>query len=130
MKYFALTLALLLIFSCKKEKTKTDYLGLANITISGKEKAIPHFEKGLLLLHSFEYEDAREEFQKAQEEDPLMPMAFWGEAITYNHSLWGEQNYDSGIAALEHIEDIELDKYATELEEDFIKTAPSDTNLI
>jgi hypothetical protein len=123
MKYSVLILALLLIFSCKKEKTKTDYLGVVNITISGKEKAIPHFEKGLLLLHSFEYEDAREEFIKAQEEDPNMPMSYWGEAMTYNHSLWGEQNYDSGIAALKHIEDIELDKYATELESDFIKAA-------
>jgi tetratricopeptide (TPR) repeat protein len=123
MKYSALTLALLLIFSCKKEKTKTDYLGVVNITISGKENAIPHFEKGLLLLHSFEYEDAREAFIKAQEEDPLMPMSYWGEAMTYNHSLWGEQNYDNGNAALQHLEDIKLDKSSTELERDFIKAA-------
>jgi tetratricopeptide (TPR) repeat protein len=123
MKYSVLILTLLLLFSCKKEKTKTDYLGVVNITISGKEKAIPHFEKGLLLLHSFEYEDAREEFIKAQEEDSLMPMSYWGEAMTYNHSLWAEQNYDKGMAALKHIEDIELDKQATELEKDFIKAA-------
>ena len=121
MKYSTLILALLLTFSCKKEKTKTNYLGVVNITISGKEKAIPHFEKGLLLLHSFEYQDAREAFQKAQEEDPLMPMSYWGEAMTYNHSLWGEQDYDNAIAALNKIEDINLDKSATDLERDFIK---------
>ena len=123
MKYAALTLVLLLVFSCKTEKTKTDYLGIVNIEISGKEKAIPHFEKGLLLLHSFEYEDAREEFIKAQEEDPLMPMSYWGEAMTYNHSLWGEQNYEDGVAALNQIEGIALETSATELERDFIKAA-------
>tara|TARA_R110002110_G_scaffold239011_33_gene454875 strand:- start:2264 stop:3778 length:1515 start_codon:yes stop_codon:yes gene_type:complete len=121
MKYSVITLALLLVFSCKKEKTKTDYLGIVNITISGKEKAIPHFEKGLLLLHSFEYEDAREEFIKAQQEDSLMPMSYWGEAMTYNHSLWGNQNYDNAAAALKHIENIDLYKQATELERDFVE---------
>jgi len=121
MKYAVFTLVLLFIFSCKPEKTNTDYLGVVNITISGDEEAIPHFEKGLLLLHSFEYEDAREEFLKAQEEDQLMPMAYWGEAMTYNHSLWGEQEYENGIAALKHLDDIELDKSATDLERDFIK---------
>ena len=123
MKYSAIILALLLTFSCKKEKTKTDYLGVVNITISGKEKAVPHFEKGLLLLHSFEYEDSREEFKKAQEADPDMPMAYWGEAMTYNHSLWGEQDYEDGVTALKHIDDINLDIQATELERDFIKAA-------
>ena len=69
---------LLIVLSCKKEKTTSDYLGVVNIEISGKERAIPHFEKGLLLLHSFEYDDAREAFKKAQEEDSQMAMAYWG----------------------------------------------------
>jgi hypothetical protein len=121
MKYAGLVIAFLLVLSCKKEKQSLDYLGVVNIEISGKEKAIPHFEKGLLLLHSFEYEDAREAFKKAQDEDPKMPMAYWGEAMTYNHSLWGEQDYDNAVSALEHVDAIDLTKQASELERDFIK---------
>ena len=43
-----------------------------------------------LLLHSFEYEDAKEAFQQAQKAAPDFAMAYWGEAMTYNHPLWSE----------------------------------------
>ena len=117
----SLIIFLLLIFnSCQKKSPNTAYLGIVNIEISGDPAALPHFEKGLLLLHSFEYRDAREEFLKAQEIDPLMAMVYWGEAMTYNHSLWGEQNYDKGIAALNKLKAIDNTKADTELEKDFI----------
>ena len=86
---------LLLIVSCKQQKTENSFLGVVDISVSGKKSAQPHFEKGLLLLHSFEYEDAREAFQEAQKEDSEMAMAYWGEAMTYNHSLWHEQDYET-----------------------------------
>lgn len=121
MKYAVLMLVFLVFSSCKNEKQKSDYLGIVSIEISGKEKAIPYFEKGLLLLHSFEYEDAREAFKQAQDEDPKMSMAYWGEAMTYNHSLWGVQDYESAVLALKHLDTIEIDKQVTELEGDFIK---------
>jgi len=121
MKHSVFILAFLLLFSCKKEKPLKDYLGVVNITITGKEKALPHFEKGLLLLHSFEYEDAREAFKEAQKQDASMAMAYWGEAMTYNHSLWQDQDYENAIKALAPLKDINLEKKATELEQDFIK---------
>jgi tetratricopeptide (TPR) repeat protein len=121
MKHFVFILAFLLFFSCKNEKPLKEYLGVVNITITGKEKALPHFEKGLLLLHSFEYEDARESFKEAQKQDASMPMAYWGEAMTYNHSLWQEQDYENAIKALAPLKDINLEKKANELEQDFIK---------
>ncbi len=121
MRRLPIIFLLLLVVSCQQNKPEKEYLGIVNIEISGAEKAVPHFEKGLLLLHSFEYDDAREAFKKAQELDPKMPMAYWGEAMTYNHSLWGEQDYDKGTAALAHLEKIDLAKYATKLESDFIE---------
>lgn len=121
MKHSVFILSLLLLFSCKKEKPLKDYLGVVNITITGKENALTHFEKGLLLLHSFEYEDAREAFKEAQKQDTSMPMAYWGEAMTYNHSLWQDQDYENAIIALAPLKDINLEKKATELEQDFIK---------
>ena len=121
--FFSFLLILLIVGSCKpeKEKTSNKFLGVVNITISGKESAKPFFEEGLLLLHSFEYEDAREAFKKAQKADPLMPMSYWGEAMTYNHSIWHDQDYEEGVAALAPLNNIDIKKNSTELEQDFIK---------
>ena len=48
------------------------------------------------LLHSFEYDQAAEAFRAAQTADPAFAMAFWGEALTYSHLLWGEDDADRG----------------------------------
>jgi len=122
MKPITTIFILLIVFSCRQNKPEKGYLGVVNIHISGKESALPYFEKGLLLLHSFEYEDAREAFKGAQAEDPNMAMAYWGEAMTYNHGLWAEQDYEDAVAALIPLKDIDLKKQATELEQDFIKS--------
>lgn len=103
-------LALFIMFSCKQQETKNSFLGVVDISVSGKKSAQPHFEKGLLLLHSFEYEDAREAFQKAQNEDQKMPMAYWGEAMTYNHSLWQQQNYEAAATVLAKLDGLDLEK--------------------
>ncbi|CAM3303484.1 tetratricopeptide repeat protein [Aequorivita lipolytica] len=121
MKLITSFFILLFIVSCKQQETKKNYLGVVNISVTGKESAQPHFEKGLLLLHSFEYEDARDAFQKAQKKDPKMPMAYWGEAMTYNHSLWQEQDYEAARAVLANLDGIDLDKKTSEIEEDLIK---------
>lgn len=121
MKYLSLFLALFLIISCKQKKTETDALGVVNISFTGNKNALPHFKKGLLLLHSFEYEDAREAFQKAKTEDPKMPMAYWGEAMTYNHSLWQEQDYEDAAIVLQQLDEIDSKQETTELENDLIE---------
>jgi len=119
MKKIVLFIVIVLLFSCKKQKLKTDYLGIVNMTITGSEAALPHFEKGLLLLHSFEYSDAREAFLNAQKIDPKLAMAYWGEAMTYNHPLWSSQNYDKAVVCLERLK--ENKQELTSLEEDFLK---------
>lgn len=50
------------------------------------------FAEGLYLLHNFEYDRAAEAFRKAQLADPANVMAYWGEAMTYNHPLWAFQD--------------------------------------
>jgi tetratricopeptide (TPR) repeat protein len=75
-------------------------LGVVHFANSGARSAQPAFERGLLLLHSFEYPAARREFQKAQDLDPSFAMAVWGEALTYNHTLWNEQDTAAARAAL------------------------------
>ncbi len=121
MKRISFLLLTLSIFGCKQNGAPKHQLGVVNLEISGKKAAIPHFEEGLLLLHSFEYDDAREAFLKAQELDSNMPMAYWGEAMTYNHSLWSEQDYEEATAALAKLEGFSYENFSSELEQDFIK---------
>ncbi len=92
----------LIILGCSNPKEEDDeqHLGIINLAVSGDKEAIPHFEKGLLLLHSFEFVDAAESFIEAQKIDPEFVMAYWGEAMTYNHPLWRQQNYEKGVEAL------------------------------
>lgn len=66
-------------------------LGRTDFANSGAPEAQESFIKGLLLLHSFEYTDARDSFREAQGIDPDFAMAYWGEAMTHNHPLWLEE---------------------------------------
>lgn len=99
------------------------HLGKLNIHFSGDEVAMPYFEKGLLLLHNFEYEDAAREFDMAQLLDPDFTMAYWGEAMCFNKPLWFQQDYKKGKGALFKIglkPTERLEHAKTELEKDFI----------
>ena len=75
--------------------------GATEFSNSGAPEAQEAFLRGLLMLHSFEYEDAREAFQDARRLDPDFAMAAWGEAMTHNHPIWQEQDRDTAIAALD-----------------------------
>lgn len=61
------------------------------------------FIQGMLLLHLFEYPFARDEFLKAQQIDPGFTMAYWGEAMTFNHPIWDRQDLAGGRVALEKL---------------------------
>ena len=58
------------------------------------------FMRGLLLLHLFEYPHAAEAFVAAQQADPSFAMAYWGEAMTFNHPVWNQVDVREGQAAL------------------------------
>ena len=116
-----LFLFLIVLFSCKQENKEVSYLGIVNIEVSGNKEAVPQFEKGLLLLHSFEYADSRDAFLEAQKTDPEMLMSYWGEAMTYNHPLWSEQDFENGMEALKKLKNKQATAKVTELENDFIE---------
>jgi tetratricopeptide (TPR) repeat protein len=58
------------------------------------------FERGLLWLHLFEYPHAAQSFQAAQRLDPGFALAYWGEAMTYTHALWNQDEPEAARAAL------------------------------
>lgn len=75
-------------------------LGTIDFPNSGSREAQRPFIEGVLLLHSFEFDDAAEAFRKAQEVDPDFALAYWGEAMTYNHPLWREQDKEAALETL------------------------------
>jgi len=119
-----LLLMLLLHFSC--QTSDKAHLGEIELNVTGNAKAKPLFEEGLLLLHSFEYDDAREAFEKAVVADPDMVMAYWGVAMTHNHGLWRQQAYDKAnevLAQLAETKEARLAKAKTDLEKDLLTAA-------
>ncbi len=65
-------------------------LGVIHFPTSGNPEAQEEFLQGVLLLHNFQYDEAKESFLEAQKRDPEFAMAYWGEAMTENHPLWQE----------------------------------------
>lgn len=83
-----------------QETSQPAQLGKIEFPNSGAQAAQKDFIDGVLYLHSFEYEPARNAFQRAQAIDPSFALAYWGEAMTHHHGLWAAQRPDLGEAAL------------------------------
>jgi len=75
-------------------------LGTVDFPTSGAPNAQPHFRRGLLYLHSFEYDSAAKAFRQAQQVDPAFALAYWGEAMTYTHPVWFQQDLAAARAVL------------------------------
>jgi tetratricopeptide (TPR) repeat protein len=78
----------------------TPRLGTIDFPTSGPVAAQAEFLKGVLYLHSFEYQSALGAFQAAESLAPGFAMAYWGEAMTMNHGVWNEQDAASARRAL------------------------------
>ncbi len=101
-------------------------LGVTTFDNSGAAEAQDDFLRGLLLLHSFEYPDAREAFARAREIDPGFAMAYWGEAMGYNHPIWQSQETEEGRRVLESLApslESRLSKAPTEREKAYLRAA-------
>jgi len=57
--------------------------------------------EGMMLLHLFEYTDARALFRQARALDPELFSAYWGEAMTHNAPLWNQIDLAAGRAVIE-----------------------------
>ncbi|MEE8492113.1 MAG: tetratricopeptide repeat protein, partial [Acidimicrobiia bacterium] len=75
-----------------QQPTHIEGLGSLSFPNSGAPDAQHDFLRGVLLLHSFEYDFAAQAFRKAQEIDPNFAMAYWGEAMTYTHPVWSQKD--------------------------------------
>jgi len=99
-------------------------VGVVHFANSGAQAAQASFLRGLAQLHNFEYSDAAANFRKAEEIDPGLAMAYWGEAMTYNHPVWFEQNPRAARAALNRLASTpeeRASKAGTERERDYLR---------
>ena len=78
-------------------------LGKVDFPTSGSAAAQAHFLRGVAALHSFWYDEAADAFRAAQQAEPGFAMAYWGEAMTYNHPIWSEQDLEAARAALKRL---------------------------
>jgi len=100
-------------------------LGSVSFPNSGVPEAQEPFIRGVLLLHSFEYDDAASAFREAQKVDPDFALAYWGEAMTYNHPIWMEQDRTAGLEALRRFAETpqeRLRRAPTEPERDWLRS--------
>ena len=75
-------------------------LGTIDFPNAGAAKAQVSFLGGVKALHSFEFEEAAGAFRTAREADPDFALAYWGEAMSYNHPLWAQQDRDAALKVL------------------------------
>jgi tetratricopeptide (TPR) repeat protein len=80
-----------------------DRLGEIVFSNSGNAATQAPFLRGVKLLHNFEYEDAVESFQAAEKADPNFALAYWGEAMAHNYTLWAEQHTDQARRILNRL---------------------------
>ena len=119
-----LGLALLALLVSSQVHGQSASLGKIDLPTSGNPTAQRSFLEGVLYLHSFEFDDAREKFQEARDIDPDFAMAYWGEAMTHNHPLWREVDLEAGRLALNQLATspaLRLEKAPTEREKDFLR---------
>ena len=99
-------------------------LGTITFQNSGSLEAQKSFGRGVSALHSFWYEEAAEAFRKAQEIDPNFALAYWGEAMSYNHPLWSEQDIAAAQQTLQRFGKTSKERLAkipTERERTYLK---------
>ena len=65
--------------------TAAQQLGTITFPTSAPDAAQASFIRGVLFLHSFEYESAAQAFREAQRAAPDFAMAYWGEALSLIH---------------------------------------------
>ena len=87
-----LSLTSLLLFLCCTSALAQQDFGEVAFVNSGPSAAQGDFLLGLAQLHNFEYDDAAEQFKKAQKLAPDFALAYWGEAMTQNHAIWHEED--------------------------------------
>ena len=94
--------------------------GKVDFAISCEPSIQSEFSRGVALLHSFFYEEARRVFTSVAERDPKCAMAQWGIAMTWWHPIWTPPTPDEMSAGKAAIEKAMAMEAGTDRERGFI----------
>ncbi len=81
-------------------KDPAGQLGKIDFPVTGSASAKAHFQRGVLALHSFWYDEALDQFRASTRAEPGFLMGYWGEAMALNHPVWQEQDTAGGQKVL------------------------------
>jgi tetratricopeptide (TPR) repeat protein len=76
-------------------------VGSVHFSTSCPTELAGSFNGAVALLHSFQYEQARQAFAEIARQDPQCAMAEWGVAMSHYHGMWDNGDLAAGHAALE-----------------------------
>jgi tetratricopeptide (TPR) repeat protein len=88
-------------------------VGSVHFLTSCSKAAQPGFNRAVALLHSFQYEQARQAFNEVAVLDPSCAMAQWGVAMSHYHGLWKNGDTSAGRLALRKAQQITASNPAT-----------------
>src|SRR5437773_4751989 len=94
--------------------------GTVDFKVSCTPDARSEFIRGMALLHSFFYEEARRIFTEVAAKDPNCAIAQWGIAMTWWHPIWTPPTPDEMSAGKAAIQKAMAMKGDTDLERGFI----------
>jgi tetratricopeptide (TPR) repeat protein len=109
--------------SAQSGETGSASLGKVNFPTSCAPAAQKTVERGVALLHSFQYQQVEQAFGEAARQDPHCAIAYWGEALGLYHQLWDFPTSTTLRAGLQYVQEGEKIGARTEREQSYIAAA-------
>ncbi len=81
-------------------------VGSVHFSTSCRADLASNFNRAVALLHSFQYEQARQAFAEIASQDPQCAMAHWGVAMSHYHGMWDNGDIAAGRVALDKAKQI------------------------
>lgn len=106
-----------------RAQTAVAHLGKVDFATSCSPQVRDSFNKGVALLHSFQYDLSRTTFAAVARQDPHCAMAYWGRAMSLFHPLWAwpdAQTLQQGHADIDTAEHLDAQ---TDRERAYIRAA-------
>lgn len=113
MRRIPILLAILLCSSSSRlaaqehhHEPSAEEVGSVQFVTSCSKAVATSFNRAVALLHSFQYEQARQAFTNISKQDPSCAMAQWGVAMSHYHGLWRNGDTAAGRLALKNAQRI------------------------
>jgi tetratricopeptide (TPR) repeat protein len=81
-------------------------VGSVHFLTSCRADLAGNFNRAVAVLHSFQYEQARQAFTEISARDPQCAMAQWGVAMSHYHGMWDNGDTAAGRVALNKAKEI------------------------